>query len=177
MWHPTEPTTTYMGTEQRTCTVCGVVLDSRPVNKLTASSSPGASTSPSSDASASPSSGASATASADATATATAAGNATSSPSQSAAPSASPHSHSYVSYVLKEANCTEKGIRSFVCTCGSSYAESIELDMNNHTFRAVVIPATKTTQGYTVYTCVRCNYSYFDNFVPALGTGTTNTTN
>ena len=172
-----EPTTTYMGTEQRTCTVCGVVLDSRPVNKLTASSSPGASTSPSSDASASPSSGASATASADATATATAAGNATSSPSQSAAPSASPHSHSYVSYVLKEANCTEKGIRSFVCTCGSSYAESIELDMNNHTFRAVVIPATKTTQGYTVYTCVRCNYSYFDNFVPALGTGTTNTTN
>ena len=176
-----EPTTTYMGTEQRTCKVCGVVLDSRPVNKLTASSSPGASTSPSSTVAASPSSGASATASAgasatasaEATATATAAGNATASSS----PSASPHSHSYVSYVLKEANCTEKGIRSFVCTCGSSYAESIELDMNNHTFRAVVIPATKTTQGYTVYTCLRCNYSYFDNFVPALSTGTTSTTN
>lgn len=164
-----EPTTTYMGTEQRTCKVCGVVLDSRPINKLTESAS--------SNASASPSSGASATASAAAAATATAAGNATSSPSQSAAPSASPHSHSYVSYVLKEANCTEKGIRSFVCTCGSSYAESIELDLNNHTFRAVVIPATKTTQGYTVYTCVRCNYSYFDNFVPALGTETTSTTN
>ena len=176
-----EPTTTYMGTEQRTCKVCGVVLDSRPVNKLTASSSPGASTSPSSTAAASPSSGASATASAGASATAsagasataTAAGNATA----SASPSASSHSHSYVSYVLKEANCTEKGIRSFVCTCGSSYAESIELDMNNHTFRAVVIPATKTTQGYTVYTCLRCNYSYFDNFVPALSTGTTSTTN
>ena len=74
-----------------------------------------------------------------------------------------------LTFVLKEANCTEKGIRSFVCSCGSSKAESIELDMNNHTFRAVVIPATSTTQGYTAYTCVRCNYSYFDNYTPAIG--------
>ncbi|MDE5909502.1 MAG: hypothetical protein K2H52_12280 [Lachnospiraceae bacterium] len=147
-----EPTTTMMGTEERTCVVCGVLLDSRPVNML--SPSPGASTTPAPAASAGQSSSSSAP---------------TSAPTPSAAPSATPHSHNYQSYVLKEANCTEKGIRSFVCSCGSSKAESIELDMNNHTFRAVVISATSTTQGYTAYTCIRCNYSYFDNYTPAIG--------
>ena len=83
-----------------------------------------------------------------------------------ASPSA--HKHNYVSYVLKEANCTERGIRSFVCSCGSSYAEPIERDLNNHTYRAVVSPATNTTQGYTIYTCIRCNSSYYDNYTPPL---------
>lgn len=151
-------TTTQMGTEQRTCKVCGVVLDSRPINVLSPSPSASASSSPTATATASaaPSASAGQTASPSAT------------PTVSPTPTPTPHSHQYQSYVLKEANCTEKGIRSFVCSCGSSYAESIELDLNNHTFRSVVIPATSTTQGYTVYTCIRCNYSYYDNYTPTL---------
>lgn len=149
-----EATEKYMGTEQRTCTVCGVVLDSRKINRLSpspsASASPESTSSPSSQPSASPSA------------------SATPSASPSASPSPTPHEHDYKSYVLKEANCTETGIRSFVCSCGSSMAEVIERDLNNHTFRAVVIPATQNTQGYTAYTCVRCNYSYFDNYTPAV---------
>lgn len=151
-----EATEKYMGTEQRTCTVCGVVLDSRRTSKLSpspsASASPDSSSTPSSQSSASPASSASATPSV----------------SPSASPSPTPHEHDYRSYVLKEANCTETGIRSFVCDCGSSMAEVIERDLNNHTFRATVIPATQNTQGYTVYTCIRCNYSYFDNYTPAI---------
>ena len=147
-----EPTSTMLGREQRTCAVCGVILDSRPLNTVSAS--------PSSSASASASAGATATASATATA------GTSGSPSASASPSA--HKHNYASYVLKEANCTERGIRSFVCSCGSSYAEPIERDLNNHTYRAVVIPATNTTQGYTIYTCIRCNSSYYDNYTPPL---------
>ena len=147
-------TTTQMGTEQRTCKVCGVVLDSRPINVLSPSPSASAGTSPS--------------ASASTTASASPSASAGQTTSPSPTPTATPHSHNYQSYVLKEANCTEKGIRSFVCSCGSSYAESIELDLNNHSFRSVVIPATSTTQGYTVYTCIRCNYSYYDNYTPAL---------
>lgn len=159
-----EATTSYMGTEQRTCSVCGVVLDSRPIAMLspspsasanaTATAGTQATTNPSASVTVLPTSGNSGT-------------QATTSPS--AVPTATPHSHQYRSYVLKEANCTEKGIRSFVCNCGSSYAESIELDMNRHSYRAVVIPPTQYTQGQTVYTCVRCNYSYFDNLVPPLG--------
>ena len=143
-----EATTTMMGREQRTCSVCGVVLDSRPLDMV--SPSPSASTGSQSSASAS--------------ASASSGSKSTSSPSASP----STHKHSYASYVLKEANCTEKGIRSYVCSCGSSYAEQIELDMNKHTYRAVVIPATNTTQGYTVYTCIRCNASYYDNYTSPL---------
>ena len=155
-----EPTSTMLGRQQRTCVVCGVVLDSRPLNMVSAS--------PSSSAGASASAGTTAAASASASATATA--RTSGSPSASANASASPsaHKHNYVSYVLKEANCTERGIRSFVCSCGSSYAEPIERDLNNHTYRAVVIPATNTTQGYTIYTCIRCNSSYYDNYTPPL---------
>ena len=153
-----EATETKMGTEQRTCAVCGVLLDSRPVNKLTPSPSASPSASAASTAAAPSGSGT-------ATAQPTTAPTAT----PTVAPSPTPHVHEYQSYVLKEANCTEQGIRSFICTCGSSYAEPIERNMDNHSYRAVVIPATRVTQGYTAYTCVRCNYSYFDNYTPAIG--------
>lgn len=139
-------TSTHMGTEQRTCVVCGTLLDSRPVDMVAPSPSAGASASPQASGTANP----------------------TAQSGASPAPTATPHAHNYASYVLKEANCTERGIRSFVCSCGSSYAESIERDLNNHTYRAVVIPATNTTQGYTIYTCIRCNASYNDNYTMPL---------
>ena len=153
------PTTTKMGTEQRTCSVCGVLLDSRPVNKLTSSAaSAGASGNSQTSSSAAPNASG---------------GNgqsqASNAPDSNASPSASGHSHEYQSYILKHPTCTQEGIRSFICGCGSSYAESIERDLNSHTYRATIIPATSATQGYTVYTCVRCNYSYVDNYTPALG--------
>ena len=158
-----EATDTYLGTEQRTCNVCGVVLDSRPYTKKADTGNSSA------NPAASASAAATSTASTQATASPKPSASADSSPGASASPAAAAHQHSYTSYVLKEANCTEKGIRSYVCRCGSEYAESIELDMNNHTYKGVVIPSTDTTQGYTAFTCIRCNYSYFDNYTPALG--------
>lgn len=154
------PTTTKMGTEQRTCSVCGVLLDSRPVNKLT--STPAASA----DASGNSQTSSSAVPNASGGNGQSQASNA---PDSNASPSASGHSHEFQSYILKHPTCTQEGIRSFICGCGSSYAESIERDLNSHTYRATIIPATSATQGYTVYTCVRCNYSYVDNYTPALG--------
>lgn len=153
---------TTMGREQRTCTVCGAVLDTRTIPML--APSPSAGTSPS--ASAAPSG--SAAASASASGGASSAPKETEKPKPSATPSPTPHSHMYTAYVLKTATCTEKGIRSFVCTCGSSYAEAIELDLENHHYSAIVIPPGETTQGYTIFTCTRCNFTYTDNFVPAL---------
>ncbi len=151
-----EPTTKYMGRAQRTCTVCGVILDSRPINALKEkpTASPGAT----------PGTGATATPSPTPKPTATPTPAATPTASPSSSPSKEEHSHNYTSYVLKEPNCAEKGIRSFICNCGSSYAESIELDPNRHSFRMTNIPATDTTPGYTLYTCTRCNYSTQDNY-------------
>lgn len=152
------PTTTTLGREQRTCNVCGVVVDSRPVNALKASS-------------ASPASGSSPSTSASPSATATSSTAPSASPSASASASASPgggHSHSYTSYVLKEPTCSEKGMRSFVCTCGSSYAELIDLDPNNHSYTAVITSPTSNSSGFTTYTCIWCAYSYVDDYVPAI---------
>lgn len=149
-----ESTSTKLGREQRTCTVCGVVLDSRPIPVKAASPSPTVSAAASASPSASPVSTASPTAT----------------PSASPTPTATPHSHEYVSYVIREANCTEKGIRSFVCSCGSSYAESIDLDLNRHDYVATVIPPTTLSPGYTLYRCKRCNASYMDNYTQTLST-------
>ncbi|MBQ9928468.1 MAG: hypothetical protein IJO65_10875 [Lachnospiraceae bacterium] len=164
------PTTTTLGTEQRTCNVCGVVLDSRPVNTVSAtpaasgSASPTATTSGNTTATATP-----AGTTASATPTAAQGGNPSASPDASATPANTLHAHSYTSYVLKEPTCAEKGIRSFVCTCGSSYAELIDVDPNNHSFQAVITAPTKNSSGFTTYTCVWCAYSYVDNYVSATG--------
>lgn len=161
-----EPTVSAMGRQQRTCTVCGAVLDSRPMNMISPSPSPSASATASATAS-----GASPSASAGATNTpsSTATPGATPSATPTAEPTPTPHTHNYNSYVLKQPNCEEKGVRSFICSCGSSYAEEIEKDLNNHSYRSTIVPATKTSQGYTIYRCVRCNFSYNDNYTPALG--------
>lgn len=155
-WTEVEAATANMyGREQRTCTVCGVVLDSRPVTP-SPSASPSASGSGTSGATTAPTTAPTASSTASAQA--------------SASPSATPHVCNFISYVLKEANCQEKGVRSFVCnTCGRSYAEEIDLDLNNHSYQAIVFPPTNATMGYTMYRCVRCNYSYIDNYIPALG--------
>ena len=35
------------------------------------------------------------------------------------------HEHSYTATISKYPSCTEKGIKSYVCTCGNSYNEDI----------------------------------------------------
>ena len=150
------------GTEQRVCAVCGAVLDLRSVPAL--QPSPSASASSSASASGSPASTA-------ASGTATTSSPGASASKASPSPSPTPHTHKFQSYVVTPATCTEKGVRSFVCSCGSSYAETIELDLNNHHFVATFVPATETQQGYTIYTCSRCNYSYKDNYVMPLNGG------
>lgn len=141
-----EATTTSYGTSQRVCNVCGALLDTKVLDPLTPSPSPSASSS----------------ASASAAASASASGATTPSPSPTA------HVHKYTSYVLTPATCTTRGVRSYICSCGSSYAESIELDLNNHSYNATFVAPTDTQQGYTIYTCTRCNYNYMDNYVMPL---------
>lgn len=42
-----------------------------------------------------------------------------------------PHTHSYTSAITKHPNCTETGVRTYTCSCGSSYTETIPA--NGHT--------------------------------------------
>lgn len=156
-----EATATKLGREQRTCTECGVLLDSRPIPVVQASPSPSSGNS-------SGSSGTSASPAATRTPQPTASPSASPAASSTATPTATPHSHEYTSYVLREANCKEKGIRSFVCSCGSTYAEAIPVDGTRHDYISAVFQPTYTSVGYTLYRCTRCNDTYMDNYTSML---------
>ena len=77
-----------------------------------------------------------------------------------------PHTHSYVSSVTKNATCTEKGVITYTCACGDTYTE--EIPALGHSYQSVESDATCTEKGSITYTCTRCGDTYSDE-TPALG--------
>lgn len=77
------------------------------------------------------------------------------------------HTHSYTGKVTKAATCSAEGVKTFTCSCGSSYTEAI--DMIAHSYEKTVTAPTCTQKGYTTYTCAACGNSYKDNHVDAKG--------
>ena len=77
------------------------------------------------------------------------------------------HTHSYTGEITKAATCTAEGVKTFTCSCGSSYTE--EIDMIAHSYDKTVTAPTCTEKGYTTYTCSACGSSYKDNYVDAKG--------
>ncbi len=70
--------------------------------------------------------------------------------------------------VTKEASCIEEGIKERECNnCDEEQTEVIT--KLSHSYKAKVTNPTCTQNGYTTYTCTRCNDSYTDNEVEALG--------
>lgn len=67
-----------------------------------------------------------------------------------------PHSHSYTSSVTQDSTCTAMGIRTYSCSCGSTYTEDIPMKL--HTAEKINgTPATCTNSGLTVGTkCKVC---------------------
>ena len=67
-----------------------------------------------------------------------------------------PHTHSYTSTITKAANCTESGVKTFSCSCGNSYTETIPA--LGHAFGAwttVTVPTEQST-GTAKRICSRC---------------------
>lgn len=65
------------------------------------------------------------------------------------------HTHSYQSAVTKEATCTEKGIRTYTCSCGNKYTE--ELAVLSHKYIVKVSPATVKNNGKIQQSCQVCS--------------------
>lgn len=65
-----------------------------------------------------------------------------------------PHEHAYTESITKEASCTEAGEKSFVCECGDTYTEQIEVI--GHSFGNYVFnnDATYNADGTETATCV-----------------------
>lgn len=62
--------------------------------------------------------------------------------------------------------CTENGKIEKSCSCG--YYEEEIIAKLGHDYEATVTSPTCTEQGYTTYTCSRCNDSYADSYTEAL---------
>lgn len=77
--------------------------------------------------------------------------------------------HNYSPWTTKTApTCTNDGIATRQClNCGQT--ETKVLSKIDHNYNINIISPTCVEQGYTLYTCSTCEYSYKDNFTDALG--------
>lgn len=72
------------------------------------------------------------------------------------------HTHSYTGKVTKAATCSAEGVKTFTCSCGSSYTEAIA--KTEHRYRGKEVWPTCESKGYTTYTCRDCGHSYRGNY-------------
>lgn len=78
------------------------------------------------------------------------------------------HEHEYETTIETAATCTRGGSQIKTCTiCEYNYIELVEA-LGHEYFSADTEPNC-TEKGYTTYTCSRCNDTYKDNYVDALG--------
>lgn len=77
--------------------------------------------------------------------------------------------HAYASwYVVKEATCTETGIKRKDCVSCGGY-ETATIEATGHSYVATATNPTCMEQGYTTHTCSKCNATYVDTYVDAIG--------
>ena len=71
-------------------------------------------------------------------------------------PAAQAHAHSYTATVTKQPTCTAEGVKTFRCSCGDSYTETISAA--GHIFGAYVYnnDATETADGTETAACTIC---------------------
>lgn len=88
------------------------------------------------------------------------------------------HTHNYTSSVTKEACCEVNGVRTYKCSCGDSYTESISATGHTYDNGQVVKNATCTEAGSKLFTCTKCGAVYTEvipagshNWVTQEGTG------
>ncbi|MBQ7857304.1 MAG: hypothetical protein IJ351_01555 [Oscillospiraceae bacterium] len=69
------------------------------------------------------------------------------------------HTHSYTGSVTQQPTCTDQGIKTFTCSCGGSYTQSIGATGHDYT-SSVTKSATCTAAGVKTHTCSNCKNSY-----------------
>lgn len=71
--------------------------------------------------------------------------------------------------ITKAPTCTATGMRRSVCRRDSAHIGLHKIPALGHAYDAVVTPPGCTKEGFTTYTCTRCDDSYRTDIVPALG--------
>ena len=66
------------------------------------------------------------------------------------------HVHNYTATIVKEATCTEEGLKKYTCDCGDSYTKAIAITPHNWGPYSTVKPAT-CLDGLEERFCLDCN--------------------
>lgn len=77
--------------------------------------------------------------------------------------------HNLVRHVAKAPTCTEIGWDAYETCSRCDYTTYTELPALNHDYQAVTVAPTCEADGYTVFTCSRCNDSYTADPTDKLG--------
>ena len=77
--------------------------------------------------------------------------------------------HDLKQHAAKAATCTEIGWDAYETCSRCDYTTRTELPALNHDYQAVTVEPTCETDGYTIFTCSRCNDSYTADPTDKLG--------
>ena len=77
--------------------------------------------------------------------------------------------HNLVQHEAKAPTCTEIGWNAYETCSRCDYTTYAEQPALNHDYQAVTVEPTCETDGYTIFTCSRCNDSYTANPTDQLG--------
>ena len=77
--------------------------------------------------------------------------------------------HALEQHAAKAPTCTEKGWNAYETCSRCDYTTYAELPALNHDYQAVTVAPTCETDGYTIFTCSRCNDSYTADPTDQLG--------
>ncbi len=77
--------------------------------------------------------------------------------------------HAFVYYKAKTPTCTEIGWNAYETCSRCDHTTYVELPALNHDYQAVTVEPTCEADGYTVFTCSRCNDSYTADPTDKLG--------
>ena len=77
--------------------------------------------------------------------------------------------HDLVHHEAKAPTCTEIGWDAYETCSRCDYTTYVELSALNHDYQAVTVEPTCETDGYTIFTCSRCNDSYTADPTDKLG--------
>ncbi len=79
------------------------------------------------------------------------------------------HIHDWSEWTVEtEPTCVDEGKKTRVCNTCTKQEEAVISPTDKHTYSKQVVLPTYDEQGYTIYTCEVCNYSYKDDFTDKL---------
>ena len=79
------------------------------------------------------------------------------------------HIHDWSEWTVEtEPTCVDEGKKTRVCNTCTKREEAVISPTGKHTYSKQVVLPTYDEQGYTIYTCEVCNYTYKDDFTDKL---------